>query len=73
MVKLTKIALLHKCSIGSVYSQPCWIWGKLLQLPSIRTLKLYIDTNIEDADDSISRLQRETSGTGEGYKAYCYS
>ena len=31
---------------------------KLLQLLSVRTLKLYIDANIESAGDSMARLQR---------------
>jgi hypothetical protein len=30
---------------------------KLIQLPSVRTLKLYIDANIESAGDSLLRLQ----------------
>lgn len=50
-------------SIGSVHSQSYSLKAskgfKLLQLPSVRTLKLYIDANIEDAGDSISRLQHK--------------
>ncbi len=58
---------------------------KLLQLPSVRTLKLYIDANIEDAGNSITRLKhkwkeyeamlaetkrkKEQSTTGEAYMA----
>lgn len=32
---------------------------KLLQLPSVRTLKDYIDGNLEDAGECIERLQEE--------------
>lgn len=31
---------------------------KLLQLPSVRTLKYYIDANLESAGDSMERLQQ---------------
>ena len=31
---------------------------KLLQLPCVRTLKYYIDANLESAGDSVERLQR---------------
>ena len=32
---------------------------KLLQLPSVRTLKHYIDANLEEAGDCIKRLEEE--------------
>ena len=32
---------------------------KLLQLPSVRTLKDYIDGNLEDAGECMKRLQEE--------------
>ena len=31
---------------------------KLLQLPCVRTLKFYIDSNLEGAGDSVKRLQQ---------------
>lgn len=32
---------------------------KLLQLPSVRTLKYYIDANLEEAGDCMKRLEDE--------------
>ncbi len=37
---------------------------KLLQLPCVRTLKFYIDANLESAGDSLERLQQSR-------KQYC--
>ena len=34
---------------------------KLLQLPSVRTLKYYIDANLEEAGDCMKRLEDERS------------
>ena len=34
---------------------------KLLQLPSVRSLKFYIDANLESAGDSIPRLKVENN------------
>lgn len=34
----------------------------MIQLPSVRTLKLYIDANIENAGDSLVRLKHSWKG-----------
>lgn len=49
-------------SFSSLYSSPAAYEAlknfKLIQLPSIRTLKDYIDANLECAGDSLSRIQQ---------------